>query len=124
MDVRFRRSLGASVHTTWNTSFMSSDTIATLCVLFESVAVMFVLLGMQLVNLTRTRAAPRPSSLSPGLINVAAGTDLIAIGVTLASLALTFWFLGAPPAVFGFACSGWLLLGTTGILLHGTAVMS
>jgi hypothetical protein len=97
---------------------MPSETVLVLCVLFESVSVLFVLLGIPVMRRARARSA------RAGASDVAAGQDLIAIGISLASLAFWFLLVSTPPAVFAFACSGWLLVGTTGILLHGTLVVN
>lgn len=99
------------------------STLALLCLVFESTALMFVVLGVPLLRLKwsyssrESRATLQHESWSS--VGPAAGLDMIAIGATLAPLSLVLWLMSTGPASYALACSGWLLVGVTGILFHG-----
>jgi hypothetical protein len=101
-------------------------------VLFQCTAVVFLVLGIPLLlsklRVHESRTYQTPSMLQEAAawraISAATGRDLIAIGVTLALLASLLWFASAKATVFALACSGWLLLGATGLLLHGISLIS
>ena len=103
-----------------------TTTLTLLCVLFQSAALLHVALGFALLHQKlRIHAGygyQSPTTLRDAAawraVNVATGWDLVAIGVTLAVLALSLWLTGAPPGTFGITCAGWLLLGATAIVLH------
>lgn len=119
----------ASAWTAWEARAMAA-TIEMLFVLFQSVAAVIVVLGIPLLH-SRLRVHDAHGYQSPSMlrdaaawraISAATGRDLIAIGVTLALFALMLWLTSVSPASFALACSGWILLGATGILLHGIAL--
>jgi hypothetical protein len=104
-------------------------TLLMLCLLFESASLLFIGLG---VPLLRSRS-PANGYESPSMmrdaaawraVGTATGLDLIAIGATLAPLAFVLWLTSTRPAVFAMTCSGWLLCGATGILLHAMVLMA
>jgi hypothetical protein len=107
-------------------------TIEMLFVLFQSAAAVIVVLGIPLLH-SRLRVHSTYGYQSPSMqrdaaawraISAATGRDLIATGVTLALFALLLWLTSAQPASFALACSGWILLGATGILLHGIVLLA
>ena len=83
-----------------------SSSLVKLCLLFSSAAVLYIALGIPLLQ-----RSSRPRA-------VATGWDLIAIGASLGLLALSLWLTGTPPLMYALSCAGWLLLGVTGIALH------
>lgn len=93
---------------------------------FESAAAVFILLGVPLLR-RRLRSSELYTRWSPSMlreatawraINQATGRDFIALGATLAPLAVWAWSMNMRPEVFALMCAGWVLLGATGVLIH------
>jgi hypothetical protein len=111
---------------------MASPTLIVLFTVFECVALLFVALGVPLMRAKASLNIPsRFQSLTMAresaewrAVNAAAGRDLVAIGVTLASLTPLMWLVGVRLDVFALAGCGWLALGATGILAHGIVMMA
>ncbi|HKP60516.1 MAG TPA: hypothetical protein VJV78_27505 [Polyangiales bacterium] len=97
---------------------------------FQCAAVLFIALGVPLLRGLRAgwSGYQSPSMLRDAvawhMVDTATGKDLIAIGATLAPLALVLWLSSVQTAVFALACAGWLAVGATGILLHGIVLMA
>jgi hypothetical protein len=116
----------------WDTFTMASPTLIVLFTVFECVALLFIVLGVPLMSAKASLNVPsRFQSISMAresaewrAVNAAAGRDLVAIGVTLATIAPLMLLAGARLDVFALAGCGWLALGATGILAHGIVMMA
>src|SRR3954454_1324983 len=103
---------------------MATATLITLFTVFECTALLFIVLGVPLtLRSARLNMPSRFQSRSMKTdaaewraVNLAAGRDLIIIGLTLAPLAFALWWTRTPLEVFALAGCGWLALGATGIL--------